>query len=223
MEAVLNRRELIFGGIALGFFDSAAVAKSGAVGQLQSMERRLSPRVVVYVENLQTSRVFQHRPDEQFAMCSAFKASLAELYLRQADQGQLDRIETFNSNISGGERSRPGPKAIAENLRQLTISTKQLTKLSQELLIRCIRNEQNGKNRIKVAVPDDWIVANKPGGSLNGAANDISVLWSPNGVPFISTVLIDTQRGRTRAAAASVRVVAELKLTIEQPHLTGLS
>jgi beta-lactamase class A len=63
----------------------------------------------------------------------------------------------------------------------------------------------NGRNRIRAAVPDDWSVANKPGTSLNGAANDIAVLWSPNGVPFIVTVFIDTQRGRTREAVGSVR------------------
>jgi beta-lactamase class A len=289
MEAALKRRKLIFGGIALGVLSSAAVAKSDAIGQLQGMEHRLSARIGVHAENLQTGRGFQHRPDERFAMCSTFKSSLAALCLRQADQGQLDlseqlafhasdmlptsrvtsehvsagrmaigelcraivehsdntaanlllsrvggpaamtqffrdigdttsrldRIEmALNSNIPGDERDTTSPEAMAENLRQLIIATEQLTKPSQDLLVRWMRNEQNGQNRIRAAVPDDWIVANKPGTSLNGAANDIAVLWSPNSVPFIVTVFIDTQRGRTREAVASVREVADLALAM---------
>jgi beta-lactamase class A len=103
---------------------------------------------------------------------------------------------------------------MAENLRQLTIATDQLTAPSRELLVQWMRNEQNGQNRIRAAVPSSWIVANKPGTSVNGAANDIAVLWSPEGAPFIITVFIDTQRGQTRGAVASVREVADLALTV---------
>lgn len=289
MEAALKRRRLIFGGIALGVLGSAAVAKSDAIGQLQSMEHRLTARIGAHAENLQTGRIFQHRPDERFAMCSTFKAALAALCLRQVDQGQLDlsdqlafqasdilptsrvtsehvaagrmaigelcraivehsdntaanlllsrvggpaamtqffrdigdttsrldRIETaLNSNIPGDDRDTTSPEAMAKNLHQLLISGDQLTRPSQDLLVRWMRNEHNGQNRIRAAVPDDWIVANKPGTSLNGAANDIAVLWSPNGVPFIVTVFIDTQRGRTPEAVASVREVADLALAM---------
>jgi beta-lactamase class A len=65
---------------------------------------------------------------------------------------------------------------MTENLRQLSIAAEQMTKPSRGLLVRWMRNEQNGQNRIRAAVPDDWSVANKPGTSLNGAANDIAVL-----------------------------------------------
>lgn len=285
----MKRRELIIGSIALGVFGSAAVANSDAIGQLQSMERRLSARIGVHATNLQTGQIFQHRPNERFAMCSTFKASLAALCLRQVDQGKLDleeqlafrasdilptsrvtsehvstgrmavgelcraivehsdntaanlllsriggpaamtqffrdlgdttsrldRIEmALNSNIPGDERDTTSPEAMAGNLSELTLATEQLSTSSQELLIQWMRNEQNGQNRIRAAVPDDWVVANKPGTSLNGAANDIAVLWSPNGVPFIVTVFIDTQRGRTREAVASVREIADVALSV---------
>lgn len=289
MEALLKRRELILGSVAFGAFSKMACANPNAIEQLKGIEHRLSARIGVHAKNLETGRIFQHRPDERFAMCSTFKASLAGLCLRRADQGQLDlgeqlafgasdmlptshvtseyvstgnmairelcraivehsdntaanllleriggpaamtqffrdigdatsrldRIEmALNSNIPGDERDTTSPVVMAENLRQLTIGTDQLTPPSRKLLIQWMRNEQNGQNRIRAAVPSNWIVANKPGTSVNGAANDIAVLWSPEGVPFIVTVFIDTQREQTRAAVASVREIADLVLTV---------
>lgn len=283
----MKRRELIFGSIAAGLYSRAANAD--ATTRLESVEQRLSARIGVHAENLGTGQVFQHRPDERFAMCSTFKASLAALYLRQSDQGQLDlderlafqgsdilptspvtqgnlsagnmsisdlckaiieysdntaanllltriggpsamtqffrdigdttsrldRMETaLNSNISGDDRDTTSPQAMARSLSRLAMPTNLLSEHSRALLVQWMRNEQNGQNRIRAAVPNDWTVGNKPGTSPNGAANDIAVLWSPDGVPFVVTVFIDTEQGRTREAVASISEVAKLALNM---------
>jgi beta-lactamase class A len=126
---------------------------------------------------------------------------------------RLDRMEmALNSNISGDDRDTTSPQAMARTLSRLTMHANLLSDHSRALLIQWMRNEQNGQNRIRAAVPGDWTVGNKPGTSPNGVANDIAVLWSPEGTPFVVSVFIDTERGRTREAVASVREVAGLAL-----------
>lgn len=128
---------------------------------------------------------------------------------------RLDRMETaLNSNIPGDNRDTTSPQAMARTLGQLIMPSDLLSNNSRALLIRWMRNEQNGQNRIRAAVPGNWTVGNKPGTSANGAANDIAVLWSPDGTPFVVTVFIDAEPGRTRDAVNSVREVAELALNM---------
>lgn len=126
---------------------------------------------------------------------------------------RLDRMEmALNSNIRGDDRDTTSPRAMARTLSRLTMPSTLLSEQSRARLVQWMRNEQNGQNRIRAAVPGDWIVGNKPGTSSNGAANDIAVLWSPDGIPFVITVFIDAKRGNTRQAVASVREIAGLAL-----------
>ncbi|WP_417279915.1 class A beta-lactamase [Celeribacter sp.] len=127
---------------------------------------------------------------------------------------RLDRIEmALNSNISGDERDTTTPLAMAQNVRRMTMPSRVLSETSRELLVDWMRNEQNAKNRIRSAVPSDWVVANKPGTTPNGAANDIAALWSPEGTPFVMSVYIGTEKGQARAAVEAMRGIAEVALT----------
>ncbi|MEM1151708.1 MAG: serine hydrolase, partial [Pseudomonadota bacterium] len=126
---------------------------------------------------------------------------------------RLDRMETaLNSNMPGDNRDTTSPQAMARTLSRLIMPTDLLSSNSRALLIRWMRNEQNGQNRIRAAVAGNWTVGNKPGTSANGAANDIAVLWSPDGTPYVVTVFIDTEPGETRTAVNSIREVAKLAL-----------
>lgn len=126
---------------------------------------------------------------------------------------RLDRIEMeLNSNISGDERDTTTPLAMARNLQLMTMPSRVLSETSRELLVGWMRNEQNAKNRIRAAVPGDWVVANKPGTTPNGAANDIAALWSPEGTPFVMSVYIGTEKGQARAAVEAMRGIAEVAL-----------
>ncbi|MGD9863131.1 MAG: class A beta-lactamase [Pseudodonghicola sp.] len=123
---------------------------------------------------------------------------------------RLDRVEmALNANLPGDPRDTTTPRAMADNLRRLTVETEVLATPSRDLLIGWMRNERNARDRIRAAVPGDWIVANKPGTTPNGAANDIATLWSPEGVALVVAIYIDTPRGSTRAAVAEVRRIAE--------------
>jgi beta-lactamase class A len=127
---------------------------------------------------------------------------------------RLDRMEmALNANIPGDERDTTTPRAMAENLRQLILEPNRLSKPSRGLLVQWMRNEQNAKNRIRAAVPTSWTVANKPGTSFEGAANDIAVLWSPAGDPFLVTIYIDTRKKeKTRTAVTAIKDIADLAL-----------
>lgn len=290
----MKRRKLIFAGVAAGLCGPSGAANQGTgdgeaegVGRLKRAEETLSARIGVFAENLATGQVFQHRPDERFAMCSTFKVSLAALCLHLSDRGRLDldqrlsyqradilpvspvsrenlsgggmrigdlcraiversdntaanllltrvggpsamtrffrqigdpvsrldRMETaLNSNLPGDDRDTTSPRAMAGGLGRLVLPSEVLSNRSRSVLIQWMRNEQNGKNRIRAAVSGGWVVANKPGTSLNGAANDIAVLWSPGGSAFVVAVFIDTQRGRTGEAVAAIHEIAALAL-----------
>lgn len=125
------------------------------------------------------------------------------------DISRLDRIElALNSNIPGDERDTTTPLAMAHNLQQMTMPSGVLSVASIDLLTKWMRNEQNAKNRIRAAVSSDWVVANKPGTTPNGAANDIAALWSPGGDALVMAIYIDTEKGNTRAAVAAIRDIS---------------
>ncbi|WP_226554175.1 class A beta-lactamase [Celeribacter naphthalenivorans] len=126
---------------------------------------------------------------------------------------RLDRIEmALNSSIPGDERDTTTPLAMTQNVRRMTMPRGILSDGSRAHLVDWMRNEQNAKNRIRAAVPSDWVVANKPGTTPNGAANDIAALWSPEGTPFVMSVYIDTEKGQARAAVDAMRGIAEVAL-----------
>ncbi|MGI9377362.1 MAG: class A beta-lactamase [Tsuneonella suprasediminis] len=126
---------------------------------------------------------------------------------------RLDRIEmALNANEPGDPRDTTTPQAMAESLARLTLSASVLERGSRDQLIGWMRNEQNAKDRIRAAVPRDWIVANKPGTTPNGAANDIATLWAPDGTPFVVTVYIDTRMNDVQPAIQAVHSVAQMAL-----------
>lgn len=126
---------------------------------------------------------------------------------------RLDRIEmTLNANEPGDPRDTTTPQAMARSLARLTLSTSVLERGSRDQLIGWMRNEQNAKDRIRAAVPKGWIVANKPGTTPNGAANDIATLWAPDGTPFVVAVYIDTRMSDLRPAIQAIHRVAKMGL-----------
>lgn len=129
------------------------------------------------------------------------------------DVSRLDRTEmALNANTPNDPRDTTTPEAMARTVERLTLGTSVLNEGARQQLVAWMRNEQNAKNRIRAAVPGSWTVANKPGTTPNGAANDIAALWSPNGPRFVLAVYIDTRLDSVRPSVAAIREVAQIAL-----------
>ena len=128
------------------------------------------------------------------------------------DVSRLDRYELeLNANVAGDPRDTTTPRAMAGTLQRLLLGDA-LGTASRDLLTGWMRNEQNGKARVRAGMPADWRVANKPGTSNNGATNDIAVAWPPGGAPIVLAVFVNAPTAdgaaRQRAIAQVARVVA---------------
>jgi beta-lactamase class A len=52
-----------------------------------------------------------------------------------------------------------------------------------------------GANRIRAGFPAGWKVVDKTGTGDYGRANDVAVVWSPNGVAHIVAIMSDRASG----------------------------
>ncbi len=127
---------------------------------------------------------------------------------------RLDRMELdLNSNLPNDPRDTTTPDAMSGNLKSLLVDGEVLSAASRSQLTGWMLNEQNGRNRIRLGLPADWLVANKPGSSADkaGATNDIAVAWPPGGAPIVISVYTDareaTPERRTMAIAEVARAV----------------
>jgi beta-lactamase class A len=127
---------------------------------------------------------------------------------------RLDRMELdLNSNLPDDPRDTTTPDAMASNLKSLLVDEEVLSAASRSRLTNWMLNEQNGRNRIRLGLPADWRVANKPGSSADkaGATNDIAVAWPPGRAPLVISLYTDareaTPERRTMAVAEVARVI----------------
>ena len=142
------------------------------------------------------------------AQLTAFFRSLGD------NVSRLDRVELdLNSNLPNDPRDTTAPDAMSGNLKSLLVEGEVLSTASRDRLTNWMLNEQNGRNRIRLGLPSDWRVANKPGTSADraGATNDIAVAWPPGRAPIVISVYIDAREAtlerRTMAIAEVARVV----------------
>ncbi len=79
------------------------------------------------------------------------------------------------------------PKDMALSLEKLLLGDI-LQKPEREELLKWMRNNTTGYNRIRAGVPVGWIVADKTGSGDFGIANDIGIVWSPTCKPIVLVV-----------------------------------
>ncbi len=128
---------------------------------------------------------------------------------------RLDRTELdLNSNLPDDPRDTTTPDAMTGNLKSLLVDEEALSAASRSRLTNWMLNEQNGRNRVRLSLPADWRVANKPGSSADraGATNDIAVAWPPGRAPIVISVYTDarqtTPERRTMTIAEVARAAA---------------
>ena len=115
---------------------------------------------------------------------TAFARSLGD------ETTRLDRIETeLNEALPGDPRDTTSPRAMAQDLRALTLGDA-LSPASRAQLITWLKANTTGGTRLRAGVPPGWTVGDKTGTGGRGTANDIAVLWPPQRAPLIVTVYL---------------------------------
>ncbi|MEB0139687.1 MULTISPECIES: class A beta-lactamase [unclassified Undibacterium] len=98
---------------------------------------------------------------------------------------RLDRWETeLNSAVPGDLRDTTTPRAMATSLKKLVLGDA-LPKAERELLKHWLISNTTGANKIRAALPPNWVVGDKTGGADYGSTNDVAVIWPPGKSPLI--------------------------------------
>jgi beta-lactamase class A len=124
---------------------------------------------------------------------------------------RLDRNEpSLNSAIAGDPRDTTTPRAYAQSLARVVLGDA-LSPACRDHLKTWMLNCQTGDDRLRAGVARGWRVADKTGSGDRGTANDVAVMWPPNGQPIVVTAYLtqstlsgDDQDGILKAVGAFV-------------------
>jgi len=98
---------------------------------------------------------------------------------------RLDRTEPLlNEALPGDERDTTTPNAMLGNLEKLLLGDA-LSPAAREKLAAWMSASTTGLERLRKGVPPDWRVGDKTGSGNHGTANDIAILWPPQGKPLL--------------------------------------
>ncbi len=93
------------------------------------------------------------------------------------DVTRLDRNEpTLNLNVRGDVRDTTSPRAMAGLLRRILLEDA-LSAASRERLLGWLRACETGRHRLRAGLPADWTVGDKTGTGLDGAFNDVAIVF----------------------------------------------
>jgi beta-lactamase class A len=108
-------------------------------------------------------------------------------FLRQCGDSvtRLDRNEPdLNTNLPGDERDTTTPRAMADSMNRILLGDV-LTPPSRNRLTRWLKDTRTGLDRLRAGLPRDWSAGDKTGTGVNGAANDVAIVWPPNRKPIL--------------------------------------
>ncbi len=92
----------------------------------------------------------------------------------------------LNSNPKVNDDSST-PKEMALSVQKLLLSNV-LSKKSRQKLLDWMERNTTGNNKIRAGLPSGWSAAEKTGGGLYGAVNDIGIVWSPYCKPIVLAI-----------------------------------
>lgn len=126
----------------------------------------------------------------------------------------FDRTEPeLNQVAAGDERDTSTAAAMAATMQRLLLTDSALNEASRQRLIGWLEQTTTGMHRLRAGLPTGWRIGHKTGTSAQGAANDVAILWPPNGAPILLSCFVlapeagDTVRDAAHAAVS--RTVAE--------------
>ncbi len=110
---------------------------------------------------------------------------------------RLDRNEpTLNSNHPKDPRDTTTPAAMVATMRTILVGNV-LSTDSREVLLGWLKNCQTGLQRLRAGLPRTWTAGDKTGTGVNGATNDLAIIWPPARPP----ILVAAYMSESRAAA----------------------
>lgn len=123
------------------------------------------------------------------------------------DVTRLDRTEpTLNENAENDVRDTTTPRAMAGLVQRLALGDALSTEAREKLADWAVANT-TGDDRIRGGMPEGWRVGDKTGTcgfGENGAANDVAIVWPPDGPPFVLAVYIDRPTARPEEVEAAI-------------------
>lgn len=125
---------------------------------------------------------------------------------------RFDRMETeLNSNLPGDPRDTTSAEAMTWLLRKV-FETEALSKASRGRLLAWMKDTSTGAHRIPAALPKGWALAHKTGTGMNGAVNDVAILFPPQGDPIYLCIFTDGHRKGDLAHEKAIAEAAKLVL-----------
>ncbi|RFZ63571.1 Beta-lactamase precursor [Mycobacterium marinum] len=122
-------------------------------------------------------------------------------YLRSLGDSvsRLDQMEPeLNRNPPGDVRDTTTPHTIAMDYQQVVLGDALLPE-KRDKLIDWLGRSTTGAKRIRAGFPADWRVIDKTGSGEYGRANDVAVVWSPGGTPYVVAIMTDRVGGGPEA------------------------
>jgi beta-lactamase class A len=126
---------------------------------------------------------------------------------------RLDRTEPeLYTAIAGDPRDTTTPSAMASDLRRVLLGPG-LSDPSRRRLLDWLVDSRTGAAKLRAGLPDEWRVGDKTGMGLNGATNDVAIVWPGRDAPvLVAAYLAETTApvaARNGALADVGRVVAD--------------
>jgi beta-lactamase class A len=127
---------------------------------------------------------------------------------------RLDRNEAaLNEAAPGDPRDTTMPLAMATNLEKV-LTGDALTKASRDQLTAWLVANTTGDARLRAGLPEGWRVGDKTGTCNAHTANDVGIVWPPNGAPILIAVYLAetnaTGEERNATIADVARAVAKV-------------
>ena len=130
---------------------------------------------------------------------------------------RLDRWETeLNSALPGDLRDTTTPRAMGTSLKKLVLGDA-LPKAERELLKHWLVSNTTGANKIRAAVPLDWVVGDKTGGGDYGSTNDVAVIWPPGKSPLIIALYYTQDKKDAPLRDGMLVAATQIILSVMQP------
>ncbi|GEP08345.1 class A beta-lactamase [Methylobacterium gnaphalii] len=131
-------------------------------------------------------------------------------YLRERGDTvtRLDRTEpALNEALPGDPRDTTSPDAMVANLDRFVLGDALATS-SRARLQEWLLANRTGATRFRAGLPPDWRVGDKTGTGERGTANDVGLLYPPDGAPILAAVYLTESTGSPEQRNASIAQVA---------------
>jgi beta-lactamase class A len=124
---------------------------------------------------------------------------------------RLDRNEPeLNTNIPGDERDTTSPRAMVGTMNRFLLGDLLSTR-SRDRLIRWLKETTTGLDRLRAGLPAGWLAGDKTGTGINGAANDVAIVWPPDRKPIlIASYLSESETTSDARNAAHAEIAATI-------------